>query len=115
MDLFSGNDVLLHVTAVDADSNNAALDLSGVQDIIWALSKKVNGSAIITKSLVGTPSLVTVTDAANGKIDITLSSDELEPLKGPYYHELRLTNADGKKVTLLFGAVTIQENLIRTA
>lgn len=111
IDVFSGNDTLLRVTVTDADTG-AALDLTGAQELVWALAKKVNApTALVTKNLANG---VVITDHVNGVVEVAVGAADLEPLKGPYYHELRLTNSDGKKVTLLFGVVTVQDNLIRT-
>jgi hypothetical protein len=108
MEAFSGNDLTLEVTATDQDGS--ALDLSGAQALIYAIGKSATGGALITKGL---GSGVTVTDAAGGVLEVALSADDLEPLNGAYYHELRLTNAAGKKSTLLYGAVTVSPNLVR--
>lgn len=113
LELFSGNDAVLRLTVID-NITNLPLDLSGAQEIVWAMGKNVSGQPLITKLLTANDGSVTVVDAATGRVDITINSAEMEPLKGTFYHEVRLTNADNKKVTLVFGAVTIQDNLIRT-
>lgn len=106
---FSGNDVTLSVTVLDTDTGDA-LDLTGAQELIWALAKNAQATAILTKTLLDG---VTITDAPLGLVDVVLEADDLEPLRGIYYHEMRLTNAAGRKTTLLFGAVTINGNLIK--
>ncbi len=110
-EVFSGNDIVLKVSVTDEDNDGAALSLLGAQELIWSLAKKAGGTALITKALV---TGVTITDAENGKVDVVINAADLEPLKGEYYHEMRLTNSQGKKSTLMFGTVTIDENLIRS-
>jgi len=110
-DVFSGNDIVLKISVTDEDNNGAALSLVGAQELIWSLAKKAGATAILTKTLSNG---VTITDAANGLVDVVISAADLEPLKGEYYHEMRLTNSQGKKSTLMYGIATIAENLIRS-
>jgi hypothetical protein len=105
---FSGNDITLAVSVTD--QAGAPLDLTGAGALIYKLGKTPTGSALVTKGLGAG---VTVVSAAGGTLEIALSAADLEPLNGTYYHELRLTNAAGKKSTLLHGAVTISPNLVR--
>lgn len=107
---FSGNDAKLLFTAVDEDTSNA-LNLSGALALQWRLAKKVSaGTPIIQKDL---SSGIVITDAVGGIFEVTIAAADTEPLKGEYYHEVRLTNAAGKKVTLAYGVFAITENLIR--
>lgn len=111
-EVFSGNDCRLEITIQDEDNGNAPLDISGLLALVWAMGKKPSGAPIITKTL---SSGVSVINATTGRVDVILTADELEPLKeAEYYQEMRLTDAQGKKTTLLYGAVTVKENLIRT-
>lgn len=110
-EIFSGNDILLQISVTDADNDDDPLDLSGATDLIWALAKNAKATAIITKDILDG---VSITDPTEGEVEITVSSSELEPLSGEYYHELRLTNSAGKKITLMFGTATINVNLIRS-
>lgn len=106
---FSGNDAVLHFTATDEDTG-AALDLSGALALEFALAKSASGTAIIEKDLTDG---VNVTDAVAGEFDVIIDAADTELLKGVHYYEVRLTNAEGKKVTLAYGAFPITVNLIR--
>lgn len=109
---FSGNDVVLVVTVEDADAGDGSpLNLAGAQEVIWALAKRANATAILTKTLGDG---VEITDAAAGEVEVTLTSADLEPLRGDYYHEMRVTNSAGQKATVMYGDVTLKINLIRT-
>jgi hypothetical protein len=109
-EVFSGNDVTLRFTVTENDSGEA-LDLTGAQALIWALAKNANAQAIVTKTLGAG---VTITDPANGVVEVVLTDDDLEPLRGTYYHEMRLTNSSGLKSTLVYGVATVVGNLIKS-
>jgi hypothetical protein len=110
-ELFSGNDATLKVTVVDKDNNNLPVNLSGVLSILWKLALLPSSKTFkIEKSL---SSGITVTDAANGKVEVVLTAAETEPLKGAYYHEMRVTTSGSKKVTVMYGEVLVSENLVR--
>jgi hypothetical protein len=109
-EVFSGNDVVLHVTVIDEDTGDP-IDLTTYSNAIWALAKKPNSSTPLIQKILSDG--ITFITPVQGKLDVILSAANLEPLKGEYYHEMRLTDASGKKVTTLYGTVTIQENLIR--
>jgi hypothetical protein len=109
-DLFSGDDYVLHFTIVD--EAGVAVDLSGAQQITFALARKVSVEPLFSKTL---GSGVTVTDGPAGKVDVAIDAADTDALKGAYYHEVELRNAAGKRSTVSYGAVTIQEDLIRPA
>jgi hypothetical protein len=108
-EVFSGNDKILAVTIVDEDG--VAVNLGGVQEIIWAIGKTASGTAKFTKSM--TSSEIEVVDAAGGRVDVIIDAEDLEPLSGDHYHEMRITDALGKKTTVMYGAVVVMTNLIR--
>jgi len=108
--LFSGNDAKLSVTLTDADTGEA-LNLTGTLELVWALAKNAQATALLTKTLGAG---VVITDASAGIVEVTLDAADTEPLKGTFYQEMRLTNSVGKKSTLLYGEVEILGNLIRS-
>lgn len=107
---FSGNDVLLELTALD-EVSGAPIDFSGALEITWSIAKSARADALLTKTLSDG---VAIVNAVAGRVDISLSKAEMEPLSGKYYHEIRYKNLGGKTVTLTFGVVEIQVNLIRS-
>lgn len=107
--IYSGNDALLQLTVNDESGN--PIDLSGALALIWALAKTARAAVPLVEKTLGAG--VTIIDAVNGRADITVDAEDIEPLSGTYYHEVRLTNIAGKKVTVTFGTVTIPVNLIR--
>lgn len=106
---FSGNDVRLLFTAIDEDTQ-LPLNLSGAQALEWKLAKKATSSALIEKSLGNG---VTITDPSGGLFEVAIDAEDTEALKGDHYHEVRLTNSSGKKVTLAYGVFPITVNLVR--
>ncbi len=104
-EMFSGNTRLLEVTVLDQD--DAVVDLTGAQAVDYSLAKAAGKAAIFEKTL-GTG--VTITDAVNGVLQITLLPADTEDLRGTFYQELEVTDAAGRITTVLFGTVTIRVN-----
>ena len=108
--MHSGDTRVLELTITD--EADAVVNLTGAA-ITWALSKRnasevlPKGTAILTKT-VG--SGITITDAANGRADVAIDPADTADLKGEYYHEVQLVLTDTS--TVLYGLVTIQEDLI---
>lgn len=77
----------------------------------WVLRDWSGGSsALITKN---SASGVTIVDATNGVVDVTISdSDTLSLAEGEYFHTLRRTN-DGAEVILAFGPFVLRQPATR--
>jgi hypothetical protein len=110
--MFSGNDVTLEVELTDVQgSPETPLILIGTQELIFAIGRRGATEPLVTKTL---DDGITITDAANGMIEILLSAAEMEPLVGIFQHELRITNQQGNKATLMYGLVEVMGNMIRS-
>lgn len=103
-DMFSGNTKVIKVVVRDQD--DAIVDLSGAT-ATFVLMRAPGQSAIISKT-VG--SGIVITDAVNGLLEITIDPADTEPLRGAHSHELEITDAGGRKSTVLFGTITIMVN-----
>lgn len=104
-EMFSGNTRVLKVNVLDQDE--AVVDLTGATaEFIFA--KRAGHEAIFSKT-VG--SGIVITDAANGLLEVTLAPADTETLSGAYYHELEVTDAGGRKTTVLFGTATVRRNV----
>jgi len=106
---FSGDTLQIRVTIDDGDASPIVsplppLDLSLATEITWVLAKKQGGAPLITKTL-GSPTGVTIVDAANGRIDVQLNNADTAALKGTFYHELQIEPGPS---TALFGNFEIQ-------
>jgi hypothetical protein len=108
---FSGNDVELNYTITD--DAGAPKDLTGAAAIIWVMAKAAGKAGLVTKGL-GTG--VTITTPTQGKFKVTLVPADTEGIKGgrTYYHEARVTDSVGKKVTVTYGDLLLMENSITT-
>lgn len=112
IEFFSGNDVLLRFTVMDEDNPPAAKDLSGALEIIFVIAKAQGKTAALTKSLA---SGISITDAAAGEFEVTLTKSDTEPL-GPthQYYEVRVKDVLAKTATVAYGTCTISKNSITT-
>ncbi len=109
--MVAGDDKVLEVTVTDAAGT--AVDITGAS-IQWRLSKTVNRRpAQIAKATGGAG--VEITDAAAGVFEVTLDPADTEDLRGAYYHEAEVIDADGNVSTVLTGAAEILPALIKPA
>ncbi len=107
-ELVSGNDKVLRFTTKDEDG--AIVDLTG-STIIWALAASDKAKKRIIEYT--SPVQVTLTDPTAGLFEVAILSADTEPLKErDYYHEARMTNALGRKITLAYGTVSLRSNVI---
>jgi hypothetical protein len=104
--IYAGDTTVLRITV--KDEAGAAVDL-GSSTIRWQLAVNVYGTPLLAKS-VG--SGVEVVDAANGRFDVTLDSEDTEVLSGgTYYHEAEMYDG-GVVSTILTGTIQINPSLI---
>ena len=107
-EMSSGDEPKLVITVKDQAGN--AINLTGAQEIVYALAKSSKSPIEMEKKLsTGT---LSVADAVNGRIEILLLNADTESLVGKYYEELRLVDTLGKRYTSRGGRVTIHRNLI---
>lgn len=99
-----GND--LRVIVQVQDQTGTPVDISGAQEITWAVATGVEAqSSLLTKTLTG--SEISITNDTGFFFDIEATdSDTLG--SGAYYHEALLITGDGKAYTTLTGSLTIQ-------
>lgn len=109
-EVWSGNDVTLNISVFQDEELSTPYNLSSVTALIWAIGKSAKAAVTLQKTLGAG---IQILDALTGKISVTLTAADLEPLKGEYYHEMRSTSSAGK-ATIMFGSVNIIENLIRS-
>ncbi len=107
----SGDDHTLNATirdALEAD-DGVVVDLSGLMAAEWVLSKRKNTVEIINKTL---GSGITVVDAANGRLDVTLVPADTADLSGKYYHECEIKDVSGKTKTVFWGTGRINADKV---
>jgi hypothetical protein len=105
--MYQGDDVRLGVTLVDA----AGLPVSLVGATLkWGIAKKaIDGVPLLLKTI---GSGITVLDAVGGSFEVALTPSDTQSLVGDYYHEVELTDAASKRLTVLTGKVQIAPTLI---
>lgn len=101
---FQGETQTLAVTVTKEDGN--PLDLTGLS-AEWRLVAMRDEAAIVTKTDADG---ITITDAAAGTLEVTLSAADTQQDPGTYRHELRLTGVD-YVATVLSGIVTIRDSI----
>lgn len=104
IEMFSGNTKLLRVTVLDQDS--VVVDLTGASATYVVTTRR--GNVPLISKTVGAG--ITITDAVNGVLEVTLAPADTEPLQGAHSHELKVTDAAGRQTTVLFGSLSILVN-----
>ena len=97
LEVYQGKDKLIDATIYD--TAGAELDISG-STFEWVVYRPTSGEIVLTKT-VG--SGITIIDAPNGLIRITLVPDDTLTLLGNYNHECELTDATSKIDTVFTG------------
>jgi len=108
IEFISGDSQKLIITVQDADNAPAAKNLTGAT-ITWALARSRGSAPLITKT-VG--SGITVTDAANGALEVAIAPADTATIDGVHYHELEVVDSAGNKSTAVYGLVIIHPDSI---
>lgn len=98
-DLTAGDTVQINFTV--KDRNGDVKDITAIS-ARWALADDRGGSKVLEKS---TTDGIQVTDAANGELQIELLPSETDGFSGSYYHELEITDSDGRVSTVATGTL----------
>ena len=105
--MYQGDDVRLGVTLVDA----AGVPVSLVGATLkWGIAKKASDGTPLLLKTIG--SGITVLDPAAGSFEVALVPADTQSYVGDYYHEVELTDAGGKRLTVMTGKVQIAPTLI---
>ena len=115
-EMFSGDDLDLVVTVVDADS--AVVNITGADPVRWQLGRLATG-AVIGPSHPGQPLVskaisggIVVASGISGILTISLDDTDTAALRGgDYYHELEMV-LGGKRTTVMYGVVTLRSDLV---
>lgn len=107
---FAGDDGEIEFTVYQADGSTE-LDLTDMT-IEWALGTGTTDPALLTKSTANTGE-ITVVNATGGRFDVVLVPGDTDTLGGKaYYHEVELTDVNGKQFTVFSGYLAIEETLV---
>lgn len=107
-EMVSGDTKTITFTIEDQDAGDgSAKDLTNVDTLTWKLNTGV-ASTTVTKSL---GSGVTITDAANGIVKVSLDpADTASIPAGSYPHEMEAIDTSDNKATLVRGRASIIED-----
>lgn len=94
VNLVQNNDYVFKFTVVDQDGT--AINLTSCQ-IFWTLKRSSSSTAVVSKS---TSSGVSITSAAGGIFEVTITSDDIEDVEGDYYSEALIVDSTGKETTV---------------
>lgn len=99
--MFAGDDKTISVTVTDPNGDPVNLTSATIK---WQAARSLGKASVISKT---TSSGITITDAANGEFEVTLSDTDTDDLSGTYQHEAEVTFADGTKSTVLSGTMKV--------
>jgi hypothetical protein len=108
--IYAGDDTELSMSLFQSDGTTP-LDLSGAI-INWALASAYAVQFPLIEKSSANPGEITVTNIAGGLVSIFLVPADTASMGGqPYYHEVEVVQG-GTSVTVLVGAVVINETAI---
>jgi len=90
-------------TLIFKNSDGSFVNLTGSL-VKFTIKRKVNGEIVIQKTL-------TVIDAIQGKVKVSLSNTETNTLSWTYVFDYELTDATGIVTTILWGKMTILSDI----
>lgn len=71
----------------------------------WSVAREAGGTAVLDETDAGVD--VTITDAGNGEVTLTVDPGTTTGLSGDYIHELEVTDSSGNSVTVSRGRFTV--------
>lgn len=108
---YQGTNRIFAITVKD-ENTGIAKSLAGAT-LLYRLSKSVNRPVLIEKT-VG-DGITLISSGTTGQLQVTFDPEDTETLApGDYYHELSITDADGKQSVALTGNITIKKRLTLT-
>lgn len=102
--LYSGDDALPTFTVVDR--NGDTIDISGVQDISWTVSRSFGTTAVITKTKVD-GGISFVTDGTDGRFQIAIVPADTAALTAFYFHIAKIVDGFGYTTTVATGQLQV--------
>lgn len=106
--VMSGDQVQLDFTVTDNDG--AVVNLSGGTGR-FAMARNANASPVIDSDASPQTAVITVTGAASGLVNVVITDEDTDALKGDYYWEFKWTDAAGREVVVARGVMTFNVNL----
>jgi hypothetical protein len=107
--VISGDQMQLELTV--RDNANAVVDLTGGSGR-FAMARNPRGTIIIDSDASPANATITVVDAANGRVDVTVTDENTEALVGDYYWAMKWTDNTGREALIAHGYISFEANLI---
>ncbi len=107
--VMSGDQVQLNFTITD--NSGSAVNLTGGTGA-FAMARTPSASPVIDSTASPATATINVTDAANGLLNVVITDEDSEALRGDYYYELQWTDASGRSVIVARGVITFEHNLV---
>jgi hypothetical protein len=105
--MFAGDD--MDVVVEVKDDRGIPIDLRDAQDIRYAVRVNADSTnpTILLKTLEDG---ISVMEDESSHFKITITAQDSAPMKGRYFHIARVTNAEGKRSTVMVGSLIVREN-----
>lgn len=106
--------IIQDINMISGDTNNityrVANDLTNAT-INWVVFQNYSLPAEISKSN-STGGGIVITDAINGKFQVTLNSSETKGMSGVHYYEGKITDSSGNVITFVEGNLIISPSFL---
>ena len=106
--LMSGTQHQLEFTVTDNDG--AAVNLTGGSGR-FAMARSISDTPAIDSNASPQTATITVTDAANGLVNVVITDENMDALVGDYYWEFKWTDSSGREAVIARGVISVDENL----
>lgn len=106
-DLHEGDALDMSVTVEKSDGTKKDISNGSAEWLLLASASDDDANALLTKTKSGGG--ITFTDAANGKLEISIETNDTDGHVGTQHHRLRVTDSDGDRVTVFTGSFTIEQ------
>lgn len=106
-DYHEGDALHIHVTVNKKDGTAVDLTSASAEWLLKNQASDADADALLTKDTAGGG--IQITDATNGKLTVYIDTGDTTGIgAGGYHHRLRVTDADGDRVTVFHGTFSIE-------
>lgn len=105
-DHHQGDALDINVSVENPDGTSKDLTSATAEWLLFENESDLDADALLTKTTGGGG--ISITDAANGKLTVSIDTNDTSSLVGQKHHRLRVTDSDGDRVTVFTGTFTIE-------
>ena len=106
----SGTHIILQFSVVDDDA--VAVSLTGGTGRFAMARKASDTSYVVDSAASPETATLSVTDAANGLLEVVITDEVTDALSGDYYYELKWTDSTGRSMPTARGYMSFENNLL---